>query len=303
MPPSSKWIAENSAAVALADVAKEAIRTRIAGVQHFLPRGAFLWEEDVEYVHDLRVATRRAAATLNLFQGLLPRKRFRPLSKTLKQIRKSADLARDLDVYIERIGQSQDEGATRLRRRLQKMRRKAQAPIVDVALPLLTDNLLARQVDSLLEKLRAPGDAPARFGDWSRLRLGEEWRNFAAQLPPTDPEPDQLHDFRIAGKRFRYALEVLSGGLPRQIREELYPRIEKLQGKLGTIQDHAVAAERLSTWQANTRNAEEKRLLADLEASERSQFADEAEAFRAWWHPEHVAQLRQIVDAVVESAT
>src|SRR5690606_12860382 len=126
---------------------------------------------------------------------------------------------------------------------------------------------------------------------------------FAAELPPNDPVPDQLHQFRIAGKRLRYAIEVLSGGLQGQIRSELYPRVEKLQGRLGAIQDHPVAAARRFQRQTESRDANEKRFLANLEAAERARFAELAEGFREWWHPEHVTRLGELVRKVVDESS
>ena len=300
--PPTKWIAEDSAGLPLAAVASQGIRARMAGIQYYLPRAAFLWEEDPEHVHQLRVASRRSAATIELFASLLPRKRLRGLLRQIKQIRRSADAARDLDVYLQRLGEPSDKGAGSLARRLEKLRRKAQTPIVEMALPLLTSEPLAPRVDRLLKKIENSPAAAERYGPWSASKLRQEWSEFIAHMPPPQPKPDQLHEFRIAGKHFRYVLEILSGGLPAVVRKEIYPQVERLQGKLGTIQDHAVAAERLSDWQSETHRPTEKRFLAQLEADEREQFAADADAFCQWWHPDHVGQLTALIDQVVREA-
>jgi len=57
--------------------------------------------DDVEGVHDMRVATRRLRAALEIFAPAFPRKRYR---KALKRVRALADALgerRDLDVEIE----------------------------------------------------------------------------------------------------------------------------------------------------------------------------------------------------------
>lgn len=294
MPP-SKWIAESSAPLPLETVAQDAVRTRLEGVLNLLPRAAFLWQEDVEHVHGLRVATRRAVATLELFQPLFPVRKTRRLLKILKQVRKSADVARDLDVFLCRLGEPTEEGGSLLRARLHKMRHRAQLPVVDTAVPLLRKNVFASRVERLVGKT-SPPDAPVLFGEWSARRLGEGWKRFVDHLPPAGSTPDELHEFRLAGKRLRYSIEVLGGGLPDPVRKKLYPQIVKLQEKLGAIQDHAVAADRLSEWQSVSRCPAEKRYLAALEAEERMHFAHHAEAFREWWHPEYITRLSQIVD-------
>jgi CHAD domain-containing protein len=56
---------------------------------------------EIERVHDMRVATRRLRATMEVFEPCFPRKRFR---KTLKAVRALADALgerRDRDVEIE----------------------------------------------------------------------------------------------------------------------------------------------------------------------------------------------------------
>ena len=56
---------------------------------------------EVERVHDMRVATRRLRAALEIFEECFPRKRYR---KALKRVKKLADALgerRDLDVEIE----------------------------------------------------------------------------------------------------------------------------------------------------------------------------------------------------------
>ena len=57
--------------------------------------------DDVERVHDMRVATRRLRAALEIFEPCFPRKRHR---KALKQVKALADALgerRDRDVAIE----------------------------------------------------------------------------------------------------------------------------------------------------------------------------------------------------------
>ena len=53
-------------------LAARAVDRRLKRVARLLPRAARHPERDVEYVHDLRVASRRAAATLRLFEPWLP---------------------------------------------------------------------------------------------------------------------------------------------------------------------------------------------------------------------------------------
>lgn len=65
--------------------------------------------EDIERLHDMRVATRRLRAALEVFDSCFPRKRHR---KALKRVKKLADALgerRDRDVAIESLERMLDE--------------------------------------------------------------------------------------------------------------------------------------------------------------------------------------------------
>jgi CHAD domain-containing protein len=60
--------------------------------------------DDIEYVHQLRVATRRASAAVQIFAELLPKRKSRLINRRLRELRQAAGEARDLDVLGERSG-------------------------------------------------------------------------------------------------------------------------------------------------------------------------------------------------------
>jgi CHAD domain-containing protein len=81
-----------------------AAAARVVGVRAaevFEHSEGVLGVEDIEPLHDMRVATRRLRAALEVFEACFPRKRFR---KTLKRVKALADALgerRDRDVEIE----------------------------------------------------------------------------------------------------------------------------------------------------------------------------------------------------------
>ena len=99
MSRKSKWIEAKSADEYAPDVARRAIGPRPRTLWNWLPLAAKNADDDVEYVHQLRVASRRAMAVLEIFDAMLPRKRSKWLTRQLKRIRKAAGDARDLDVF------------------------------------------------------------------------------------------------------------------------------------------------------------------------------------------------------------
>src|SRR2546423_3589961 len=103
MASSGKWIDGLHADSAVEDAARRSLEVRLATVAHYLPLAAHLAEHDIEHVHRLRVATRRAAAALKLYRDRLPQKDARWGKKQLRKIRRAAGEVRDLDVLIARL--------------------------------------------------------------------------------------------------------------------------------------------------------------------------------------------------------
>ena len=99
----SKWIQGTSPSAPVSAAAREALRARLKTVAYYLPLAALKSDRDVEYVHQLRVATRRAVALLRIFRGQLSDKHAEWLDRQLKKIRRAAGEARDLDVLGRRI--------------------------------------------------------------------------------------------------------------------------------------------------------------------------------------------------------
>src|SRR3954467_8235956 len=110
MAASGKWIEGIGAETTIADAARRSLEPRLAVVAHTLPLAAHLAEHDIEHVHRLRVATRRAAAALKLYRALVPLKRGRWVKKRLRKIRRAASEARDVDVLIKRLARDQATG-------------------------------------------------------------------------------------------------------------------------------------------------------------------------------------------------
>jgi CHAD domain-containing protein len=60
-----------------------------------------LGTEDIEPLHDMRVATRRLRSSLEVFRPCFPRKRFRAVKRPLKELADALGERRDHDVAIE----------------------------------------------------------------------------------------------------------------------------------------------------------------------------------------------------------
>ncbi len=205
--------------------------------------------EDVEALHDMRVATRRLRAVMGAFRPYLParaesyRRRFGRVAAALGEVR-------DLDVQMGRLakwqaGSAQAEEdplqavATILAERRRAARRRMLAVLNSRRYASLTERFTA-----FLERGPAPSFAPGRpavLAAAPRLlerryrRLRRRGDAIRRGSPPAD-----YHALRIDAKKLRYALEFVGPfyGRPALAFSE---RVTALQDVLGLHQDAFVA--------------------------------------------------------------
>jgi CHAD domain-containing protein len=211
-----------------------------------------LHDLDPEYLHDLRVATRRARAALRLLRDVVPGAE--ELRAKLAGLGRLAGAARDLDVFAGRVaGRLAEAGVTGtartvLTQTVEHQRLEARARLRPVLQGQELAALLARldmacagtsggeEADEL-GSAAVLGPALVRR-ELARLR---RWRH---RLPGSLPASD-LHAIRIAGKRARYALEFFAPVLGSDVRAAIRQFVE-LQDCLGAHQDAVVAQVRLA---------------------------------------------------------
>lgn len=293
----TKWV-ESSRNDRLFDVAARSIEGRLDAVLHYLPLAALHADEDVEYVHQLRVWSRRSVAAIRLFRDCLPWARAGKVKKHLSAIREAANEARDLDVLILRLDSDKDNGVPgTLIDRLHKQRRKCQQPLEDVYHRLDEGEKFKRRSRKLIKRTihRAETDkwGDAQFGPWARKNL----RPYVAQLLH-DGSADltdlaALHRFRISAKKLRYTVELLAGAFPKRLSKQLYPKIETLQDRLGEINDLAVSGHRLEGLINESSSAEEEAFLTRLLQAEQARLARKHQRFVKWWTPQRSERLEQ----------
>lgn len=92
-----------------AQAARRVVEVRSREV--FVHRKGVLDTDDVERVHDMRVATRRLRAALEVFAPAFPRKRHRKVLKKVEALADALGERRDADVEIELLEGFLDEVA------------------------------------------------------------------------------------------------------------------------------------------------------------------------------------------------
>jgi CHAD domain-containing protein len=303
------WIEGITAEDSVSHVARHSLRVRLAAVQHYLSLAAERSDEDVEYVHQLRVCTRRAMAALKLYTGLLPNNKAKWFRKTLRKIRSVAGDARDLDVLVQSHETDTGTGAAEFIADVRQRRKAAQTPIVAVYRMLELEERLRLHVEALLEKTaeKASHSAAGSFGPWATQRFRKLLKRFFKASPSDLDDLPSLHRFRIRGKELRYAMELLAPAFPAAFREELYPVIEELQERLGEIHDHAVARVRFDKWVTETKSKREADHVRKLRKQEREKLDKLLRDFASWWTREFEADLhdtfRRVIDRSVPEVT
>ena len=209
-----------------------------------------LASDDPEYIHQMRVATRRLRAALRLFAPLLPESLADSLLPPLRQLTEVLGRARDLDVLMSQIvapvaaalpGEPRlTDLAGVVAERLFQARQEAGLALRQPAYGRLM--LLA---GSSLHQVHGGSataqDAPSllQFADRRLRRLQRRVLQLAASA--RGDHPASLHALRIATKRLRYGVEFFASLLPRRRVQASLALLAALQEDLGQLNDLASA--------------------------------------------------------------
>jgi len=248
-----KWISNLKPESPLAEAARHVLFVRLQVVKDHLPRAVLEADDDIEYVHQLRVGTRRADAALRIFKACLPKKVHSKARHRLRQLRRSAGAARDWDVFLADLLAREQKEDAKHRAGLdfligyalgQRAAAHNELEVVHQELGPIFEEFLARTV----EAVRPPQDdpAPTILVDLARPMLFDRLHDLEQAALGDLNDYAQLHQVRIAGKRLRYAMEVFADCFDPTFRDKLYPRVEHLQDILGRANDSHVAAARLT---------------------------------------------------------
>jgi triphosphatase len=205
--------------------------------------------EDIEELHDMRVASRRMRAAVALFGDSLPAEAAR-LGPELAWVGRTIGAVRDLDVqlvqldeWVEALPEQDREPLERLRVLLEAERADARAEML-AAFDSARYGRFVRRFGAMLRSRTGTRTAPALEVAPDLLEARHRAVRKAGRRVTPDAPAANYHRLRIAGKRLRYALEFLAdvypGATGRVVR-----RTVALQDLLGTFQDADVAIGRL----------------------------------------------------------
>ena len=211
---------------------------------------------DSEFLHDFRVAVRRARSLIGLIRQALDPTDAGTLAADLKTIGQATNALRDLDVY----GLNRDRYKAMLPEPLQtaidplfgvlKKRRQKEKKAVDTLLG-------SPEYQSVMVRLcgdTQPAGGPAAvvpIGDLARRVILRRFKRVVKTGRPmvADGATEQaLHGLRIQCKKLRYALEFFAALIDAEQGAVLIRQLKNLQDFLGRINDLAVQQRFLYTY-------------------------------------------------------
>ena len=209
-------------------------------------------DTDPEELHDLRVAVRRLRAMLRAARPMLELEWSEAVRTELGWLGGELGPLRDADVFLTYLAEQAATVDERDRSALDELvglverdRERARERVLRA--------LRSERYLELLQQLELAGQAPRVASTSESLRgiaRGEfrKLRKAARRITPAAAD-DELHAFRIRGKRARYAAELASTTAGKRVRRFLR-EAKRFQDVSGEHQDAAVAEERLRALQA-----------------------------------------------------
>jgi len=247
--------------------------------------------QDIEYVHDMRVATRRARAVARLFGAYFRPKDLKPFLKDLRHTARALGTVRDLDVALAKLKKhvqdlpAAEQGAhVELAAEWRILRRQAYRELLEWLDSPDYRRFMVRFIAFCRAPDAAPGDViptPDRppvphqvrhVMPSAILNRFEQVRAYEPLFEAGIPVPVMsLHALRIDCKALRYSLEPVEHLLGPD-GAKLVTQLKVLQDLLGDLNDAAVMRARLLEMQlgglppegAAAYLAHQERLLADL---------------------------------------
>jgi CHAD domain-containing protein len=293
----SKWIRLKSRREKVHRVVARMLRSRLGAISHFLPLAARKAAENVEYVHQLRVWTRRADAVVDLCGKLLPKRERKRLDQQLELLRDAAGSARDQDVLLERIKQLKPGlGREHLLQEAESRRQVAQVAIETANRELQGAKMLTKDSQEILRRVqrkRKQGALSERFDKWAAQRFGRLVKKFLARMDEDLADLAKLHKFRIAGKRLRYALELTAGCFfGKSTLTRTYRQLDRLQTQLGGINDMRNLISEIERSLAATKRRPLQAQLKRLLSAERRRLANAQAAWEGEWKARNAKRLK-----------
>jgi CHAD domain-containing protein len=214
---------------------------------------------DTEFLHDFRVALRRARSALSEMGQVFPPEVTDRFEKVLAIVGRISNPLRDLDVFLQDESNHKAMLPAALRddidplfKYLRKERSRAFWGLVQHLRSKKYRKNMGSWITYLSEKTansRASSDARLPIGDVARIRILRKYRRIVDRGNEVlvNPKDKKLHLLRLACKELRYLLEFFASLFPREKVDVVIQQLKKLQDLLGRFNDLRIQEEYLLT--------------------------------------------------------
>jgi len=207
---------------------------------------------DTEFLHDYRVAVRRARSILGQTEGVFPTTATERLRQGLASLAQATSEARDFDVFLLALDGMEAGLPPPLRGQFEPLR-ELLATLAADRQRRLRDRLNSarhrRFLDAWERYLQRPAPvkprAPLALTPVNELvgrriwKLYRRLRREGKAIGPDSP-PEHLHELRKTAKKLRYQMEMFQSLFPPDDLRPLLRRLKCLQSSLGDYQDLSV---------------------------------------------------------------
>ncbi|MFO0819146.1 MAG: CHAD domain-containing protein [Pirellulales bacterium] len=220
-------------------------------VQRFALLAAKRSHEDREYVHKLRVATRRAAVVVEALAADFEGDDARRILRGLRRLRRKAGVARDLDVRLAELvvdhSLLERETQIALVHRLALARGEAQQALA-IHVKERRKAGEFKEWHSLAKRMHRRAKRVGRFELAVSSRLTQSIQQLEEQSSPWPVLPKQLHRLRREVRRARYLVEWIAGGMSQESRQTLMGELRACQEDLGAWHDKWIGGHVWRQW-------------------------------------------------------
>jgi CHAD domain-containing protein len=236
----------------------EALRTILGHLRQTVAANVdgVISDMDVEFLHDLRVAIRRARSALSQIKGVLPQPAVDRLAAELQWLGEITNPCRDLDVFLLGMGnyRRQVGAAANALGDFEKLLRRERSKVLRRVRGALRSKRFTRLMDEwrALVESKPSGSDPAHaarpISDIAGKKILKACRRMVKHGAglTDDPSAKQLHRLRIDAKKLRYLLEFFRSLYPAERVDLRIRELKGLQNVLGELNDREIQRARLA---------------------------------------------------------
>ena len=215
---------------------------------------------DSEFLHDLRVATRRTRSMLSQVKRVLPDELVADYKERFGWLGQVTGPTRDLDVFLLELPRYRASLPASMRGDLDGLEEHLRAAHA-IEQAILKRELGSEKMSKLLTDWRAvleadkPPGEPGEFADLPIERVASEriWRMYKKVLKDgravtVDGPAEEMHELRKDCKKLRYLIEFFLDLYPAKELKKLVRALKDLLDNLGEFQDLEVQADKLRSF-------------------------------------------------------